>query len=270
MQVHPKETVSWSTMRQLAKMILLLLGSSVHGSQYSSPDRIVGGALIDISKVPYMLSMMVNKNHVCGATIIAEEWGLTAAHCVISFIDRPEYNVTVRSGSSQHDFGGTIHNVTFMIYHEKYDPYSNDYDVALIKVEPPFNYSSVTAPAMLPTDVTKSIDATRGLVTGWGYFEDDDPVLSEDLQYVIVPKVPTETCRMYYSNRFTVTKHQICYGFEEGGKDACKGDSGGPLVYDGTVVGITSWGDDCGEPYSPGVYTDVWTVMDWIENKMML
>lgn len=45
-------------------------------------------------------------------------------------------------------------------------------------------------------------------------------------------------------------------------------DSGGPLAcpLNGTTVltGIVSWGNDCAEPYFPGVYSRVQAFSDWI------
>ncbi|XP_076165852.1 trypsin-7 isoform X2 [Ptiloglossa arizonensis] len=210
---------------------------------------------------------MVNGDHACGAAIIAEKWGLTAAHCVVPFVDNPWDSISVRSGSDRHDSGGIVHNVTLLSYHEKYNDEDNDYDVAVIKVDPPFRFDNVTQPVKLPEN-SSLIDTSWGLVAGWGYFIDFDPILSEYLQYVIVPKVSREECTRDYEDRYNVTKHQVCYGFQEGGKDACKGDSGGPLVNNFTVIGITSWGSDCGEPRSPGVYTDVVSLVTWIENKI--
>ncbi|XP_076651454.1 trypsin 5G1 [Halictus rubicundus] len=269
MRGRSKGRILSATIGRLAEVLLLFLGSYAHESHRTSPDRIVGGASIDISEVPFMLSYRVNDNHACGATIIGEEWGLTAAHCVVPFVGDPRIAISVRSGSSKYDFGGSIHNVTYMVYHEKYDDGDNDYDVAVIKVTPPFRYNNVRKPAMLP-DRSRPLDTSVALVCGWGYFIDDDPVLSEDLQYVFVPRVPRGTCRSYYTGRYIVTDRQICYGFKNGGKDSCKGDSGGPLIKNSTVIGITSWGDECGEAYSPGVYTDVATVLEWIKDKTKL
>ena len=50
-----------------------------------------------------------------------------------------------------------------------------------------------------------------------------------------------------------------------------QGDSGGPAQTEvngkWTLVGITSWGDGCGDPNSPGVYTKVSNYITWIDNN---
>ena len=55
------------------------------------------------------------------------------------------------------------------------------------------------------------------------------------------------------------------------GSDACQGDSGGPLLMitktTFSVVGVTSFGKSCGGS-TPGVYTSVFSYLDWIENEV--
>ena len=58
-------------------------------------------------------------------------------------------------------------------------------------------------------------------------------------------------------------------GTDDGSIDACQGDSGGPLVcMDANNVtyvwGVVSWGENCGRPEFPGIYTKVANYFVWI------
>jgi hypothetical protein len=67
----------------------------------------------------------------------------------------------------------------------------------------------------------------------------------------------------------------VCAGGEpttplvpDSANDTCNGDSGGPLAADvngrRVLIGVTSWGGDCGDPEFPGVYAKVQAARDWI------
>ena len=49
-----------------------------------------------------------------------------------------------------------------------------------------------------------------------------DPVLAKTLQCAIVPRINKWTCQKDYVNRYIVTSRMTCYGFQEGGIDACQ------------------------------------------------
>uniref|UniRef100_A0A8C4UVQ3 Transmembrane serine protease 4 n=1 Tax=Falco tinnunculus TaxID=100819 RepID=A0A8C4UVQ3_FALTI len=90
--------------------------------------------------------------------------------------------------------------------------------------------------------------------------------LSETLQQAEVGLIDKESCnRAAYHGE--VTEKMLCAGLPQGGVDTCQGDSGGPLLYSGKhwqVVGIVSWGQGCGTPSIPGVYTSVRAYLNWI------
>lgn len=68
-------------------------------------------------------------------------------------------------------------------------------------------------------------------------------------------------CRAAYFGAFDPAT-MLCAGGS--GLNTCLGDSGGPLVLKGHVVGITSFGRDCGR--WPGVYARVDWLSGWIRS----
>lgn len=46
------------------------------------PARIIGGADALPGQFPYQISLIVNNSHICGGSIIDNQWILTAGHCV--------------------------------------------------------------------------------------------------------------------------------------------------------------------------------------------
>lgn len=50
--------------------------------------RIVGGYEVDISEYPWQLSLRYFNVQACGASIISENWALTAAHCVYGYVQK--------------------------------------------------------------------------------------------------------------------------------------------------------------------------------------
>ncbi|XP_069685384.1 mite allergen Der p 3-like isoform X2 [Periplaneta americana] len=172
------------------------------------------------------------------------------------YIQKPE-DVILRANSSRRDKGGFVHRATRIIPHESYDSESLDNDIALIKVTPPFNVSAVKLP---PKDLVLRTGA-RGNITGWGVRQYGKLNMPLELRRTTVSILGRSECHNKIND---FTTRNLCAGDPQGGKDACQGDSGGPLVHRGILVGVVSWGIDCGQKDQPGVYTRVSKFWDWI------
>ncbi|KAG6449645.1 hypothetical protein O3G_MSEX006162 [Manduca sexta] len=106
------------------------------------------------------------------------------------------------------------------------------------------------------------------IVTGWGSTDESGyGHIPERIRFVPVPVMGLEECQKSY--RFYITPRMLCAGYATGGKDACNHDSGGPAVRDGVLIGIVSFGGkQCGDPRSPGVYSRVSEITDWVESTI--
>lgn len=223
--------------------------------------RIVGGEEVSIEDRPYLVSVQFRSQHHCGGSIITSNLVLTAAHCLIR---DPQY-YSIRSGSTYHQKGGTIHQIKQFIKHESGD-------IALVEVCKPFKFDYITcAPIKMFKQGEKSNEGTWAVVSGWGFTIENGTCLPDKLRSVSMPIVDRKVCATSYRKICNVTIGQICAGFiNQGEKDACQKDSGGPLTINGILAGIVSKGRGCGRAYYPGIYTEVAFYKTWINKKIWI
>uniref|UniRef100_A0A8D0G844 Vitamin K-dependent protein C n=1 Tax=Sphenodon punctatus TaxID=8508 RepID=A0A8D0G844_SPHPU len=156
----------------------------------------------------------------------------------------------------------SVHKVDKIFLHIKFVSQTYDYDIALIKLKNPIQFSEYVLPACLP-------DADFiGTVSGFGRTHEKRRT-STTLQMLKVPFIDRDTCMR--SSSFDITQNMFCAGYHSNPKDACQGDSGGPHVteYRGTyfVTGIVSWGEGCAREGKYGIYTKVSKFHSWIRKR---
>ncbi|NXL12394.1 TMPS5 protease, partial [Mesembrinibis cayennensis] len=232
--------------------------------------RVVGGTDAAPGRWPWQVSIYHGSQHRCGGSVLAREWIVTAAHCVHSYrrLQASAWLVfagVVSHGSIKQEAGVSVKKI---IYHPLYNDNSLDYDIALMKLQVPLNFSDAIRAVCLPPSRQDLLQGAQCWVSGWGYTRPDQAQVTETLQEALVPLIGTKRCNSSCMYAGELTARMLCAGYPRGEIDACQGDSGGPLVcrdeFAWRLVGIVSWGQGCAAPGRPGVYTNVAQLLPWI------
>ncbi|CAG2057311.1 unnamed protein product [Timema podura] len=237
---------------------------SARRSMKDKTARIVGGEPTTITMYPHQLSVANKNNHNCGATLISPVWVLSAAHC---FTKHSLTHLTLRGGSttlkstSAKEPPAEVRNIIQIIKHTSFNQL--DYDIALLKVNAPFDLNTRVKVANLPAAGFELQPGTLVTVTGWGATMENGTA-SDVLRKVNLNVISYEECEQALSPIPINKDTMLCAGNLKGGKDACQGDSGGPLVSNNVLVGVVSWGLGCAREGNTGVFTKVSHFRSWI------
>uniref|UniRef100_A0A8C0MRN2 Transmembrane protease serine 5 n=1 Tax=Canis lupus familiaris TaxID=9615 RepID=A0A8C0MRN2_CANLF len=157
-----------------------------------------------------------------------------------------------------------------IIPHPLYSTQNHDYDIALLRLRTPLNFSDTVGAVCLPAEKQDFPRGSHCWVSGWGHTDPSHTHNSDTLQDTMVPLLNAQLCNSSCMYSGALTPRMLCAGYMDGRADACQGDSGGPLVCpDGDtwhLVGVVSWGRGCAEPNHPGVYAKVAEFLDWIHD----
>ncbi|XP_017036146.1 trypsin eta isoform X2 [Drosophila kikkawai] len=246
---------------------------AVNATSGKIDPKIVGGEAVDITAVPYTVSIRLTANdrrsygsgHLCGGVVISQRLVVTAAHCCYNsdtskYRTAGEYFLVMGSSNLRSSTANTQeYYVQQLIIHPDYNHKTLTNDIALMFINGyiPWNSPTVRALALNSGMVSTG---TVCIISGWGVLYSGG-YSSNSLQAASVPIVSYESCRSAYE---IVPISQVCAGYAKGGVDACQGDSGGPLNCNNQLAGIVSYGSGCALAGYPGVYTNVSYYNGWI------
>ncbi|XP_075704027.1 transmembrane protease serine 9-like [Rhinoderma darwinii] len=240
-------------------------------------ERIIGGMDAAEGAWPWQVSVLYNRNPICGGSLISDQWVLSAAHCFDSSPSPSLY--TVYLGAYMLDIpnsNAVESRVDSLIIHPQFRGPGSSGDIALVHLSRRVTYTRYILPVCLPSASMIFSPGMSCYVTGWGRKQSNEFLAApKTLQQLVLPLISRQSCdQMYHVGSSTsanvpiIQNDQICAGYQAGQRDSCMGDSGGPLVCKMNgywyQVGIVSWGDDCALPNRPGVYTSVPNYESWI------
>jgi len=237
--------------------------------------RIVNGQETSRNAYPFMAALMRVSSYsnrprqFCGGSLIDESHILTAAHCIEGFSASDVKTLRIYLGA--HDIksgsdGRSEHRVIRIIKHKDFDPKTLVNDIAILTLETPARISSTIKSVCLPS-FHDNYDGQLVTVAGWGALSEQGGQPNV-LHEVDVHVWTNSRCGNKYNNRIPgkIEPTMICAADDQ--RDSCSGDSGGPLYMKRgsqlVQLGIVSWGIGCARADSPGVYTRVTKMMDWI------
>ena len=256
--------------------------NTLHENQKEQPSqsgRIVDGQDADPTRYPYFTFLTMfstGGRFYCGGSLIWKDVVVTAAHCVQDVLDEDliiysieaSVNRTVRSSLRFSDEYRRIVEQPYNLHPEFAANGRFQNDVMVLKLRDPV--TEVTPVALNRNEQLPPI-ASGVRAIGLGKTSETSNNLAENLQIGNVFVVDHDDCNDRNSlNGDVVEEQMLCAGIQGGGTDTCGGDSGAPLIIPGsnpdqdTVVGIVSFGSECGRPDKPGVYARVSNYYDFV------
>ena len=173
--------------------------------------RIVGGVDTEPNQYPWQVLLLMEDGRGCGGSIISAKHVLTAAHCVtVPKTTMPINSTEVRIFVGLHALATVVDHertlVSQILIHPEYAKgflgiFGSHYDVAILTMSTPLNFSDTAMPVCLPASVSAQYDGEVATASGWGMINTNasHSILPEKLQEVNLTVISTWDCGLRWS-----------------------------------------------------------------------
>ena len=175
--------------------------------------RIIGGQPAFDNQWPWMVQIKFKGKFICGASLIAPDWALTAAHCGVEMRSKMR-NLTAQNDdwtlvlgeNSQMSLNVFETKISLAVLHD-FTNIENDMprkDIALLRLDKPVKSQTENIKFLcLPeNDDDGSYEGDNCSVAGWGKTEPNLSVFPTWLQWTDLYVYPNKVCRMMHTEDF--------------------------------------------------------------------
>ncbi|KAJ8711035.1 hypothetical protein PYW07_008277 [Mythimna separata] len=181
----------------------------------------------------------------CGASVIAKEWVVTAASCIVHRIF-----IVVRAGVVSLLHPEYVFETTKCYTHPlfiKSVTSRQPNNIGLVALERPVVYTRLLKPIRIQSsaDAFKNYNGEQVYISGHGRTRTNGPI-SDVLRWVYLRAISNASCRSSYPNAIAIDTTICAQFYNVTGQSIGHNDEGGPLVHVGsdgipTLIGVISF-----------------------------